>query len=102
MTTTRHQLVHLARAYFHQDYALEASNPMNIVRLFKQGEPPDAVAELISDVESILNSSMSEDEIRNLWINEYGASYDPLMDDIAYRTWFADVLSTLTSASQSS
>jgi hypothetical protein len=96
MNTTMHQLIHLAQAYFHQDYDLEAPTTLDVVRSFQQGEPPGAIAELVSDLESVLNSSMSEKEMRNLWISEYGASYDPLADGKAYRSWFADILKVLT------
>jgi cobalamin biosynthesis Mg chelatase CobN len=96
MIETTHQLAHLARAYFHQDYDLEAPTPLEAVRTFQRGEPPDAVAGLISDLEAIQNSHMSESELRELWIRTYGASYDPRDDGKSYREWFAEVLSTLT------
>lgn len=51
--------------------------------------------ELVTDLESILDSSMTDSEIRELWINEYGASYDPLVDGIEYRRWLADILDVL-------
>ena len=95
MTQTRHQLIHLAQAYFHQDYDLEAPTPLDVLRSFQEGESPGAVAELISDIESMLASSMNEGEMRDLWIKEYGASYDPLTDGMEYRRWFADILRVL-------
>jgi cobalamin biosynthesis Mg chelatase CobN len=98
--TDHDQLAHLARAYFHEDYDLEEATPLEVVRTFQRGEPPDAVAGLISDLEAIreaiLNSHMSENEIRELWIRTYGASYDPRDDGKSYREWFAEALSTLT------
>lgn len=89
--------MHLAQAYFHQDFDLDAPTPIDVVRLFATSEPPAARHELISDLDSVLGSSMTESEMRELWIDEYGASYDPLADGIEYRRWFADVLSVLTS-----
>jgi hypothetical protein len=35
-------------------------------------------------------------EMRGLWIDEYGASYDPLTDGIEYRCWFAEILGVLS------
>jgi len=87
--------MHLAQAYFHQDFDLEAPTPLDVIRLFRTGEPPAAVDELVSDLESVLDSSMTDREMRELWINEYGASYDPLADGIEYRRWFADILDVL-------
>jgi len=95
MIQVRHQLMHLAQAYFHQDFDLEAPTPLDVIRLFRTGEPPAAVDELVSDLESVLDSSMTDREMRELWINEYGASYDPLADGIEYRRWFADILDVL-------
>ena len=98
MKTTKHQLIHLAQAYFHQDYDLEAPTPLDVVESFRKGEPPGAIAELISDLKSILDSSMSEIEMRDLWVNKYGASYDPLTDAKSYRSWFGDILGVLTAS----
>jgi hypothetical protein len=95
MIQVRHQLKHLAQAYFHQDFDLDAPTPLDVVRLFVGGEPPAAVDELASDIESVLDSPMSDMEMRALWIDEYDASYDPLTDGIEYRRWFADILGVL-------
>lgn len=97
MTQVHRQLMHLARAYFHQDFDLEVATPMDVVRLFASGEPPAVVGELKSDVESVLQSSMNDRQMRELWVVEYGASYDPLADGIEYRRWFADILDVLAS-----
>lgn len=98
MIQVRHQLMHLAQAYFHQDFDSEADTPLEIVRLFSSNEPPAAVEELISDLESLLHSSMTDREMHELWVREYGASYDPLSDGIEYRRWFADILDILVSS----
>jgi hypothetical protein len=95
MTPVRHQLLHLAQAYFHQDFDLEAPTPLDVVRLFRNGEPSSAVDELISDLKSVLDSLVADSDMRDLWIHEYGASYDPLTDGISYRKWFADVLDVM-------
>lgn len=98
MIRERPQLMHLAQAYFHQDFDLEAATPLDVVRLFASGEPRASVDELKSDLESILDSTMTDREIRELWVVEYGASYDPLADGIGYRRWFCDILDILASS----
>ena len=95
---TCHQLMHLARAYFHQDFDLDASTPLEIVRLFATAESPAAIEELVSDIGSVLDSFMTDKEMYELWIGECGASYDPLADGIEYRRWFTDVLGVLISS----
>jgi hypothetical protein len=98
MIHVRHQLKHLAQAYSHQDFDLDAPTPLDVVRLFAGGEPPATVGELASDIESVLASPMSGMEMRGLWIDEHGASYDPLTDGIEYRCWFAEILGVLGSS----
>jgi CdiI immunity protein len=95
MTEVRDQLKHLARAYFHQDYDLEAQTPLGVVHLFWESEPEDAIAELKAEIGAILNSPMTDREIYDLWIRQYGASYDPTSDGEGYRSWFTKVLSEL-------
>jgi CdiI immunity protein len=95
MTKARDQLKHLAQAYFHQDYDLEAQTPLGVVRLFREGEPEDAISELKAEIRTILNSPMTDQEIYDLWVRQYGASYDPTSDGEGYRSWFTKVLSEL-------
>lgn len=92
MIPAKHQLMHLAQAYFHQDYDLEAATPLDAVGIFIDCESQAAVDELASDIESVLNSTMTDTEIRALWVKDYGASYDPAAEGIECRRWFTDVL----------
>jgi len=85
MIPLRHQVRHLAQAYFHQDFDLEAPTPLAVVELFASSEPRAVVDELISDLHSVLDSSMTDKEIGALWVHEYGAAYDPLVDGVEYR-----------------
>jgi hypothetical protein len=95
MIPVGHQLRHLALAYFHQDFDLEASTPLGVVSLFVSGESSAVVQELASEIRSVLASSLTDTEIREIWINKYGASYDPMADGIEYRRWFAEILEIL-------
>lgn len=96
MIQAKHQLMYLAQAYFHQDFDLEAPTPLDTVGLFVDSEPPAAVDELVSDLRSVLDSAMTNAEMRELWINDYGASYDPMAEGIEYRSWFTDILERLS------
>lgn len=96
MTKTWHQLMHLARAYFHQDYDTEAPTPLEVVKLFVNAEPAAAIIELESDLREVLSLSMSEGQMRSLWIDEYGASYDPESGGVQYKEWFSNILDLLT------
>jgi hypothetical protein len=96
MNEIRHQLKYLAQAYFHQDYDLDASAPLDVIRSFRLHETPGAIAELQADLEAVLNSSLTESEIYDLWIRKYGASYDPAADGEDYRSWFSRIVDQLS------
>jgi hypothetical protein len=95
MSEIGHQLKYLALAYFHQDYDLDAAAPLEVIRSFRLHESPGAIAELQADLEAVLGSSMTESEIHDLWIREYGAAYDPATDGKDYRSWFSIVVDEL-------
>lgn len=86
------QLRYLAEAYFHQDYDVEYSGPDAAVEAFRTDETPEFVDELVIEIDGILASSISETELKDLWNERYGASYEPTYrDGITYREWFAHV-----------
>ena len=47
------------------------------------------------DLQDLLVSTMTEDEIDNLWGEQWYASYDPRYNGLSYREWFAHVLRKL-------
>lgn len=84
------QLRHLAEAYFHQDYQLEFSGPDDVLIAFRNGEGRAATSALASEIDAVLSSPATESELGNLWVREFGAAYDPVIDGgTTYRTWFA-------------
>jgi len=89
------QLAHLAGAYFHQDYDLDAPTPAGIIGNFLDGEEPGALQELTAEIRSILDSGMTESLLDDLWITTLHASYEPAKDGLTYRAWLKTVLNTL-------
>ena len=89
------QLRYLAVTYFHQDYDLDAPAPLDVVRLYAGGRPASAVAELESELRRLLSLPMDDAQLRAIWIDEWGASYDPQTDRIGGREWFGAILSVL-------
>ncbi|MEV5982093.1 contact-dependent growth inhibition system immunity protein [Streptomyces sp. NPDC052114] len=87
---------YLAQAYFHQDYDLEAEEPIQILTEFRQVEPPEVVEELRASLEQILASGMGEGGLAEVWLETAGASYDPRQDGIAMSLWFHQVIDALT------
>jgi hypothetical protein len=89
------QLAHLAGAYFHQDYDLDAPAPAGIIRNFLDGEEPAAIRELAAEVRGLLESGMTESQIGDLWIKTLQSSYEPAKDGLTYRAWLTATLNAL-------
>jgi CdiI immunity protein len=89
------QLAHLAGAYFHQDYDLDAPAPAGIIGNFVDGEEPAAIRELAAEIQGLLESGMTESQIGELWIKTLQASYEPAKDGLTYRAWLTARLDAL-------
>jgi hypothetical protein len=85
------QLQHLAGAYFHQDYDLDEGSPEAFLDAFMSGEGQASVAELVSEIDRLLASPVSEAELYDLWIGDWHASYSPRDDGQTMRGWLAQV-----------
>jgi hypothetical protein len=98
--TTYPQLAHLAGAYFHQDYDLDAPTPPDIIHNFVDGEEPGAITELAAEITNILNSDMTDSQIGDLWIRTLHASYEPPKDGLTYRAWLVATLHNIQEPNQ--
>ena len=82
---------HLAGAYFHQDYDLEAESPDSVLDSFMGGEGEASAAELVSEIDALLVSHLNERELHDLWVVTWGASFDPHDSGLDMRAWFTEV-----------
>ncbi|WP_103502932.1 contact-dependent growth inhibition system immunity protein [Streptomyces sp. SM14] len=89
------RIQYLAQAYFHQDYDLEAEEPIQVLAEFRDGEPPEVVEELRDAMERVLSSGVSEEELAALWLDRAGASYDPRHDGTEMSLWFRQMIEAL-------
>jgi len=87
-------LEHFAGAYFHQDWDLDSETPMDVVRLFRSGEPAEETAALIGEIELLLRT-FDEPQIGKMWLDDWGGSYDPRDDGMSYHDWFGQVRAVL-------
>lgn len=95
------KLKYLAMAYFHQDYREESGTPTGVICDFCAQEDSAVVAELVRDIDYVL-THLDEAEIARLWLDEWGAAYEPPVDDkLTYRDWFHDVLRVIGEATRS-
>ena len=92
------ELRELGRCFFHEDYRLEFSSADEAVLSFAHDQGREAVEGLIVELNDLLASSATEDQLRELWITDVYANYDPRDDGLTYREWFAHVRDLLTQA----
>ncbi|MFY1574974.1 contact-dependent growth inhibition system immunity protein [Verrucosispora sp. WMMD703] len=78
---------YLARSYFHQDFDLVADTPEGVVAEFRRREDPDTVELLRREVDLLLASQSAEEVVRDLWMVQGGASYDPQFHGVRYTQW---------------
>lgn len=85
------QLPHLAGAYFHQDYDLESESADSVIDSFIRDEGEESAAELVSEIDGLLASDLSERELHDLWVVTWGASYDPHDGRLDMRAWLTAI-----------
>ena len=90
------QLEHHAGAYFHQDYDLESPSVDSVIDLFREEESDASVAELLSEIDRLLVSRQSDRDLRELWVVNWGASYDPVDGGHDMRNWLTAVRERLS------
>lgn len=89
------RLRYLAGTYFHQDYDTEAPTPLGVVEMFRADETDQAVAELLTDIETAISGDRSDEALEEIWLRQCGAMYDPGTDGLTFREWFESMRSAL-------
>ena len=92
------ELEQFAGGFFDEDFDLEYSSPDAAIVSFPSLQGPEAVHDLVAEIDQLLQSDLSEQDISHLWIREFGARYNPQRDGLTYREWFAHVRDVLTQA----
>ena len=86
---------YLGETYFHQDYDLEASEPLGVVRNFMGATDEDTISSLRREIVRLLAEVQDEDALAHRWITTADSSYDPRDDGITLREWFESVVRVL-------
>ncbi|CAL9648852.1 contact-dependent growth inhibition system immunity protein [Streptomyces sp. enrichment culture] len=84
-----------AQTYFHQDFALEADEPIAIVAHFRRAASLERTQELRAEVLSILDAVTDDEAVARIWLKEAGAYYDPRPDGITPRNWLRRIAAEL-------
>ena len=94
-----HELLgEFAVSAFNQDYDLDFATPDEAVLAFVRRRPSRSMSGVVAEINALLSSSIDEEQIDDLWINQLHANYDPRDDGMTYREWFAHVRDLLTQA----
>ena len=96
MSALHAELHDLGRCFFHEDYRLEFANADEAVLSFAREQGQEAVEGLVAELNDLLASPLTEDQLAAVWINDVYANYDPREDGMTYREWFAHVRELLT------
>ncbi|WP_338932159.1 contact-dependent growth inhibition system immunity protein [Streptomyces netropsis] len=89
------KIQYMAQAHFHQDYDLDADDPIHIVDKFRQQESRETVDALRRALEVTLATGASESDLADSWLERAGASYDPRDDGFEISAWLRDVIEHL-------
>jgi len=98
MNTAYEELWQFAACFFGQDFDLDYSTADEAVLDFAPEQGSEAVESLLAEIDRLLSTSLTDDELRDLWVTQLHANYDPRDDGLTYREWFAHVRDLLTQA----
>jgi len=90
------ELFQFLGGYFHQDWALDATTPTEVVRGFLAEAPTEQVAGVVAEVDRLLAGEPSDAALARVVYEELGCDYDPTPDGVSVRDWLRHVRASLT------
>lgn len=84
------------QTYFHEDWDLDHPNADDAIDLYLQGACVDERREISQEIGQLLESSLSEAELEEIWQNTWYVEYEPIKDDLTYRQWLEHLLKRLS------
>lgn len=82
---------------FHQDWVIEAVDPIEVVKKFKLHSTTSECEQIARDIEArLLQSSLSDAELSTKLYKEFGCEYDPSLDGKRTREWLEEVVRVLS------
>jgi len=88
------ELAHLAAAYFHQDWMLEAPDAESVLDHFASRNRPENIAGAREGAAELLTRNLPEPELAAL-LRQAGLAYSPESDGRNYRDWLELVVRRL-------
>jgi hypothetical protein len=82
--------------YFHEDWALDASRPDDVVAQFLTSRPPAfEVDRIVAQISDYLTSRKEEEAVERGLFEELGCYYLPSADGLSARDWLHHVVQLL-------
>ncbi|MDX6297845.1 MAG: hypothetical protein QOI51_1702 [Nocardioidaceae bacterium] len=75
---------------------MDSGSSASVIESFVQGEGEASVAESVAEIDGLLASDLTEREMLNLWVDAWGASYNPRDDGQDMRVWLTGVRKRLS------
>ena len=86
----------LIGCYFHQDWDLEALSSDEVLEKYKQDTNPVDVQGVVAEIDELLASQKSEDELQELLLRKLGAAYYFPADGYSASTWLQHIRAKLS------
>ncbi|MNT69531.1 hypothetical protein D3C72_2078570 [compost metagenome] len=80
-------LSQLLGCYFHQDWPDEFEDDAAGIQAIIDFEPKSQIEKAAHEIDFILSSNLSEEELRALLVNAVGCYYEPNSQGINYQQW---------------
>jgi hypothetical protein len=97
----REALFHFFGAYFHQDWALEATTPGEVIATFLQSSTVEALSELSQAIVSFVAEHRDDRDLEEALFKQLGCYFSPRGVGLSTRTWLLSVAGTFASAARS-
>ncbi|MCC3452988.1 contact-dependent growth inhibition system immunity protein [Microcoleus sp. PH2017_08_TRC_O_A] len=82
-------------SYFHQEWALEADTPSQVVNNYRNSEPPESIEAALQELGQLLEMPISEPDLETFVLDELGCYYDPQSKNQTVREWLESVQQSL-------
>jgi hypothetical protein len=89
---------HLTGIYLNLDWPDAYGSVWNAVDAFVAREQPEYTSDLLEEVEGVLASDPSEDELRTFFLTDLHSGYLPSGEGYTYRQWLVALLDRLHGA----
>lgn len=81
----------LLGCYFHQDWLHEFDSNISVIHTIVESESAEQLARGVEEIDDILATSLSEDDLEKVINGQVGCYFDPVSDGVTYEIWLKQV-----------